>query len=144
MSEYNLEKVLKPRGKPRSFENADVFYDAVREYLTLCETEFRMIPTVTGFCVWYGITRETYYKQQEYYSDTFKKVEDMFEVALVNCRHFSDARVIFTLKNKFKWSDRVESAVTHENPLEIKMNLSELSNEELKEFARLSAKVKPK
>ena len=71
------------KGQPRSFKDAKAFLDAFTDYLKYCDKEEKMA-NIAGFCWYTGITRETYYKQQEYYSDAFKNIEQALEDRAIN------------------------------------------------------------
>lgn len=98
------------RGRPRSFKDADSFVRSFGDYLEYCSVNERF-PNVAGFCVYADITRETFYKQNEYYSDAFKKIDMMLEDETLNARGMSPAEKIFYLKNKFSkhYRDKVET-----------------------------------
>lgn len=102
------EKQEEPRGRgqPRSFANGDVFEARMNEYITYCNNQDRLA-NVAGFCVYCGITKDTFYQQQVYYSDSFKKCNDMLEDAAVN--HKVVGMGIFYLKNKFGYKDKLET-----------------------------------
>ena len=94
------------RGHPRSFQNEDDFLNRFSEYMNACiSTE--QLPNIAGFCWFCKITRETFYKQQDYYSDTFNKIQEALEDAALN--HKATAMGLFYLKNKFKYRDKVET-----------------------------------
>jgi hypothetical protein len=94
------------RGHPRSFLTEDDFCNTFEEYLSSCiATE--QLPNIAGFCWFSKITRETFYKQKDYYSDTYNKIQDALENAALN--HKATAMGIFYLKNKFKYRDRIET-----------------------------------
>ena len=100
------------KGQPRSFKDAKAFLDAFTDYLKYCDKEEKMA-NIAGFCWYTGITRETYYKQQEYYSDAFKNIEQALEDRAIN--HKAPAIAIFYLKNKFGYKDKQEVDQTNVN-----------------------------
>jgi hypothetical protein len=111
------------KGQPRAFENSDIFLNAVKAYALHCEDKGKL-PNVAGFCVYADITRETYYKQKDYYSDTFTRAEDILEDGAIN----SDAAPnfkIFYMKNKFgkSYKDKVETE--HSGTMEINTEMIE-------------------
>lgn len=116
-----------PRGKghPKAFKDADEFYNKVKEYITYCN-ESERLANIAGFCAFTGIHKDTFYQQREYYSDSFKKVEELLEDAALN--HKATAMGIFYLKNKFKYRDKIET----EN---VNMNY-EMSEEEADEILK--------
>lgn len=94
------------KGQPRAFKDANEFYDKALNYVEWCNVSERLA-NIAGFCAFARINRDTYYQQQEYYSDTFKEIEEMFEDAALN--HKATAMGIFYLKNKFKYRDKIET-----------------------------------
>jgi hypothetical protein len=137
-----LERVVKPKGHPRKYPTAEDYQNAVVRYLNWCnQKDILQLPNVAGFCVFEDITRDTYYAQKEYYSDTHKKVEDLFENAILNCKHVSDTRMIFLLKNRFGWKDRLENMIVTEEPIKFTMDLTRLSEEELRLMQEITKKA---
>lgn len=138
----NIAKVVIPKGKPRRYPTAEDFQNAVVSYLNWCnKDDVKQLPNTAGFCVYEDISRETYYKQKEYYSDTYKKVEDLFENAILNCKHVSDTRMIFLLKNRFGWKDRLENMIVTEEPIKFTMDLTVLTEDELRTMQELTRKA---
>ena len=70
-------------GRPKSFANEEDFQSKILQYFSLCDKHIRM-PNRSGFCAFANVTRETYYKQKEYFPDTFDKVEGLFEDGFLN------------------------------------------------------------
>lgn len=124
----------------RSFKNGKELYDKMQEYLQVCRMQMEF-PNIAGFCVFCDITRETYYAQKNYYSDTIKKVEDLLEDAAINSKA-SDTWKIFYAKNKFGYRDRFVNEIEHTNPIDINVNMNKLSADELKQLKELTKKVK--
>jgi hypothetical protein len=114
------------KGHPRSFKDGKAFQDRFNEYLSDCKDN-EYFPNIAGFCVFADITRETYYKQKEYYSDTFKKIENSLENTTLQDKNTT--RAIFYLKNKFGYADKqeIESKNVNHN-----INEEVLSSEERK------------
>lgn len=129
------------KGKPRIFKNEQAFLEKMNEYIDSCNQK-QEFPNVAGFCVFMDIHRGTFYDQQQHYPDTFKKIEDVLENATINSKYASDTWKIFYAKNKHGYRDRFINEVEHTNPIEINMNMSKLSVEELKQLKELSKKVK--
>lgn len=94
------------KGKPRIFGTADELMQAFADYLHKC-MEHNQIANVAGFCVFSDITRDTFYKQQDYYPDAYQKIRQALEDRTVN-NDKSVAMSIFLLKNHFNYSDRPE------------------------------------
>ena len=124
----------------RAFPTEHDLINRMNEYLNYCN-ELENFPNIAGFCVFCDITRETFYAQKNYYSDTYKKVNDILENGAINSKHASDTWKIFYAKNKFGYRDRFETSVEH-NPIEVNLNLKKLSKDELKHLKQLSKKVK--
>jgi hypothetical protein len=66
------------KGQPRSFPTDKDFKDKFIEYIQYCNKKERF-PNIAGFCAFTDITRDTYYAQQEYYSDTYNKTRQILE-----------------------------------------------------------------
>lgn len=119
------------KGRPRAFPTEEDFSNAVREYLEHCEGNGRY-PNIAGFCSYNWITRETFYKQEEYYSDAFKKVQNLLEDAAIN-GNAKESIKIFYLKNKFGYKDKQEIESKNVN---LNADYSELTDEELEKKAK--------
>lgn len=104
----------------RAFKTKEIFIDKFREYIDNCASEEKL-PNIAGFCVYCDITRETFYAQEEYYSDTFKKVNDILEDATINSKNINDTFKIFYMKNKFGYKDKQDIDASVKN--EIKVSL---------------------
>ena len=117
------------KGYPRAFKTDKEFYDKFVEYVNWCKTEERL-PNIAGFCVYCDINRDTFYAQNEYYSDTFKKVNEMLEDEALNNKFVNDTLKIFYMKNKCGYKDKQEV----DNNVSVN-NYKELSVEELKKLA---------
>lgn len=102
----------------RAFENGKEFMNKFREYVDYCNKKNRLT-NVAGFCVFADITRETFYAQEDYYSDTFKKINQIIEDEALNCKSLGDARVIFYMKNKCGFKDKQEVETTNTQRINI-------------------------
>ena len=91
----------------RSFKTDNEFKHKFIEYIDYCEQKQRL-PNVAGFCVYSDINRDTFYAQQDYYSDTFKKINDMLEDEALNNKYVNDTLKIFYMKNKCGYRDKQE------------------------------------
>ena len=89
------------------FKDSKAFEDKFRRYIEECESK-QKLPNIAGFCVYCNINRDTFYEQKKYYSDTFKKVNDILEDATINSK-ISDTFKIFYMKNKFGYKDKQEN-----------------------------------
>ena len=90
----------------RRFKDEKTFKDTFTKYIKKCK-EKEELPNIAGFCVFCDMHRDTFYAQEEYYSDTFKKIQDILENATINAR-INDTFKIFYLKNKFGYKDKAE------------------------------------
>ena len=115
----------------RKFTSKTAFKDKFIEYMNYCSNE-KKFPNISGFCKYCDMHRDTYYAQKEYYSDTFKKIEEILEDAVLNDHTRSPAERIFYLKNKFGYKDKTEieqHTTTNEiykTPIEEKQELQQL------------------
>ena len=94
----------------RKFKAANV--DAERSHLNIeyCN-EKKRLPNIAGFCVYCDINRDTFYAQNDYYSDTFKKINDILEDEALNNKYTSDTLKIFYMKNKCGYKDKQEQEI---------------------------------
>lgn len=97
---------VRGRGQPRSFKNEQEFKDKFDEYIDHCIKNERLA-NIAGFCVFTDITRETFYNQEQYYLDTYKKIQNLLEDYTINAK-INDTFKIFYMKNKFNYRDRTE------------------------------------
>jgi len=93
------------RGKPKSFETEEDFKNKFLEYISNCR-ENKRFPNIAGFCAFSWITRETFYKQQEYYSDTYNKIRQVLEDEVLQDNSY---RMQLYLKNTFGYTDKVQT-----------------------------------
>lgn len=89
----------------RAFKTKKEFLDKFNNYIKECRYK-KDLPNIAGFCVFSDINRDTFYAQEEYYSDTFKKINDILEDATINAKDINDTFKIFYMKNKFNYKDR--------------------------------------
>ena len=92
----------------RIFKTPEEFIEKFKEYIEKCKEE-ENLPNIAGFCVYCNINRDTFYAQEEYYSDTYKKVNDILEDATINSKNINDTFKIFYMKNKFGYKDKQEN-----------------------------------
>jgi len=92
----------------RTFKTAEDFINKFKEYINKCKTQ-KELPNIAGFCVFCDINRDTFYAQEQYYSDTYKKVNDILEDATINCKDINETFKIFYMKNKFGYKDKQEN-----------------------------------
>lgn len=101
-----LMEIKRSKGQPRIFVTASDFENRFINYLDDCEAK-QKLPNIAGFCVYADINRDTFYEQNNYYSDTFKKIQDILEDYTINAK-INDTFKIFYMKNKFGYKDRTE------------------------------------
>ena len=89
----------------RAFKTEDEFINKIKEYVQVCKSR-QELPNVAGFCVYCDINRDTFYAQEQYYSDTYKKANDILEDATINSKDINDTFKIFYMKNKFGYKDK--------------------------------------
>lgn len=97
--------VKRDRGQPRAFATEQDFKDKFAEYILYC-IEKKRFPNIAGFCVFADIVRDTYYAQQEYYSDAYKMTRDMLEDEVLQDNTY---RMQLYLKNTFGYTDKVQT-----------------------------------
>lgn len=102
----------------RIFKSENEFKHKFIEYIGFCNSKERL-PNIAGFCVYCDINRDTFYAQQDYYSDTFKKINDMLEDEALNNKYINDTLKIFYMKNKCGYKDRQEIDNTTTNKVTI-------------------------
>jgi hypothetical protein len=95
------------RGKPRKFKSEKEFINKFIEYIEYCKT-IEYLPNVAGFARYCDIDRWTFYAQEDYYPNTFKKVQTILEDETINAKNINDTFKIFYMKNKFDYKDRQE------------------------------------
>ena len=118
------------KGRPRSFTTEQDFKNKFDEYIDYC-IKNEKLANIAGFCVFSDITRETFYNQEQYYFDTYKKIQNLLEDYTINAK-INDTFKIFYMKNKFNYRDRQEI----DQNINANVNsYKELSVEELKKLA---------
>lgn len=113
----------------RVFKTEEEFKDKFIEYIEFCDKKERL-PNVAGFCVYCDINRDTFYAQQDYYSDTFKKLNDMLEDEALNNKYTNDTLKIFYMKNKCGYKDRQEQEIVATNRYKIINDLPKGNDDE--------------
>jgi len=116
------------KGRPRAFATEVDFENKFKEYIQYCKDKKRL-PNVAGFSVFANINQDTFYAQKEYYSETFKKVNDMLEDEALNNQYTNDTLKIFYMKNKCGYKDKqeIDSSINFNN-------YDKLSDEEINEL----------
>lgn len=116
------------KGHPRAFKDDKTFINMFKKYIDHCTSKQRFA-NIAGFCVFADITRETFYKQKEYYSDTYNKVRNMLEDETL--QHNTYMAQLY-IKNTFDYADKqkIDSNNTNHN---LNDDVSELTEEEIDE-----------
>ena len=104
--------------KKKKFKTAKEFEAKFKDYLEWCKKNERLA-NVAGFAVYADINQDTFYAQKEYYSETYKKINDMLEDEALNNKYLNDTRIIFYMKNKCGYKDKQEIDTTSSNRIEI-------------------------
>lgn len=99
------------KGRPRAFKDALEYQNKFKEYIDHCIAQKRF-PNIAGFCVFMDITRDTFYAQKEYYSDTHNKVRNMLEDEVL--QHNTYMAQLY-IKNTFGLTDKVENVNSNVN-----------------------------
>ena len=123
------------KGRPRAFKDEKEFLDKFKEYIEYCKSTDRF-PNVAGFCSYLLITRDTFYAQQEYYSDTYNIVNAILEDEVL--QHNTYMAQLY-LKNKCGYKDKVEmdNNIGNKDDKPFKnIDLSHLSTEQIKELLK--------
>ena len=112
----------------RKFKTSQEFENKFKNYIEDCKKKNKL-PNVAGFCVFADMNRDTFYAQQEYYSDTFKKVNEILEDETINA-NINDTFKIFYMKNKFDYKDRKDIGANIEGKLSIEDYLKKVEGNE--------------
>jgi len=135
-----------PRAKGKTKLTPEQLQQKTEEYFEIGGREIKdgiRLYTVSGLCIWLGITRTTLceYETNPRFSDTVKRakmriennLEELAEIGLIN-----SSVSIFSLKNNFKWTDKTDVNLQGEirgNPF------GGLSEEELRALAKTNGKT---
>lgn len=123
------------RGRPRTFKDEQEFLDKFIEYIEYCSANERF-PNIAGFCSRLRITRDTFYAQKEYYSDTYNIVNDILEDEVL--QHNTYMAQLY-LKNKCGYKDKAEIDNNIGNKGDkpfAKVDFSHLTVEQIKELLK--------
>lgn len=115
-----------PGGRPPKYTAKEELAKKINEYFEWCDSQKKIITTekggvsiiykpytITGLCVYLGITRETLcqYEKKPEFSDTIKnaklKIENWVEEKSLT-GDLNPTVSIFNLKNNFGWKDKQE------------------------------------
>lgn len=115
---YNLYALGNNGGRPRVFKTPEDLEMKCNEYFEACVRD-KMIITITGLCLWLGVTRKTIIRWEkapefEEFSKIIKRAVDCVEHAYeMKLDTFTFGGAIFALKNIAKdyWQDKTEQEV---------------------------------
>ena len=107
-----LIKEAKVMGRPRHFQSEEHFIDELQGYLEACQNLNNRIPTKAGFARFTNTTVETIMMCEQYFPYGFKKMNDFFQDAIVNCNANKNLMGIFVLKDQHKWQDTSQAGLT--------------------------------
>lgn len=124
----------KERLKARKFENKETFYNKFKDYEEQCEIKEKLM-NVAGFCVFCMMTRETFYKQKDYYSDTYDIINSALEDGALNNSTVAPTILSLYLKNKCGYTDKVESNNTNSN-VNQNIDMTQFTTDQLKELIK--------
>ena len=118
-------------GAPRAFETAEKMIQSVEDYFIDCDVKYKF-PNVSGFAVFCGICRDTFYAQKDYYPKAFKLVNDMLEDSAINNKNIEPVMKIFYMKNRSGYKDKQDVALSGS----VDSGYAKLSEEELRKLAK--------
>lgn len=131
-----------PGGRPRIWDTPEEIQEQINKYFS----ENKEHPTITGLSYFLGFnSRQSFYNYEQIpeFLDTIKRarlrVECFYEIMLL--KSSSSAGVIFALKN-LGWSDKQEIDHTTKGEAINKLNLSDLSDDDLLKLKELLMKAK--
>lgn len=105
-------------GRPRLYESADDFADAVEAHFTDCQDEGKR-PTLSGLSYALGFEDRETFSNYASYGDSFSRtvkraklrIGDWLEQRLTDKDKFTPG-IIFDLKNNHGWKDKTEQELT--------------------------------
>lgn len=121
------------KGRPKSFATAEAFENKFMEYIEYC-IEKKRFANIAGFCAYCHITRDTFYMQKEYYSDSYNIMNDVLEDEVLQDNSY---RSQLYLKNKFGYKDKQEIESTN---LTLNADITQLSDVDLNQIILDKAK----
>ena len=107
------------KGQPRKFKNEKEFIDSAIKYLKYCEDKKRFA-NVAGFAVYCKMHRDTFYAQENYYSDAYALVNDMLEDEAL--QHNTQTARMY-LMNKFDYTDKAKVETTNDHTMNINFGI---------------------
>lgn len=127
------------RGQPRRFQSGKEFEESMMDYVSWCEQNQHM-PNVAGFCVHCDMVYKTFYEQNDYYPESFEKVNMLLETSVINSKTNSDNFRAFYMKNKFRYTDKVQNEIFTPEPIKIQ-HIERLSDDELLALKSITKKI---
>lgn len=82
------------------FSSDDHFLASVEEYINFTKMSCTF-PSIAGFCSRYNMHRTTFYDLKRHFPYTYKRVDCIFEDAIINSKGASDRIKILYLKNRY-------------------------------------------
>ncbi len=122
--------IMADKGKPRAFKTAEEFENKFMQYIKYCRDNKRF-SNIAGFCAYCRVTRDTFYAQKEYYSDTYNIIQNILEDEVLQDNTY---RAQLYLKNKFGYTDKQELDLGNKDnkPFEVR-NMSDAEIEKMLE-----------
>ena len=99
------------RGQPKKFKTKEELQDKFDEYIQYCRDNKRF-PNIAGFCAYNRMTRDTFYQQKKYYSDTYNTIRQILEDEVLQDNTY---RAQLYLKNTFGYKDKQTIESTNVN-----------------------------
>lgn len=131
---------MEKKGRPLIFNNVEELEKKIQEYWDYCEEREKPY-TISGLAYYLNTTRQTIfnYSRRDEFAPIIERARDRVlmdtEERLQESGKNSTAGIIFSLKNNFKWTDKVEIESTNTN-VNNNVDLSNLSVEEIRELLK--------
>lgn len=126
--------MVRPRLFSNSEEDIQKFEDKVMEYIEKCETLDEPV-TISGLCVHMKIGRTTLWRYSE--REGYKDIMDFFKERVMMCLEnetlkgkYNSTMAIFSLKNNFGWTDKVQTVNENTN-VNKNIDCSSLTDEQI-------------
>ncbi len=133
---------MSKRGQPKIFKTGDELIELWQDFCDdIIANNFETIPSQTAFCKWLrnqysSVDRKTIYNSLNKYFPNVKKDFESIRADIIMqggmLGKYQPTMSIFGLKNWCSWVDKTENINTNTNTSEVKIDLSKLSNEEIK------------
>lgn len=131
---------MEKKGRPLIFNNVEELEKKIQEYWDYCEEREKPY-TISGLAYYLNTTRQTIfnYSRRDDFAPIIERARDRVlmdtEERLQESGKNSTSGIIFSLKNNFKWTDKVEIESTNTN-VNNNVDLSNLSVEEIRELLK--------